>query len=155
LTDVGLDVKWRFYEKDDLSFAFKPGVTFPTGDEARNLGSGKSTWSAYVTASYEAAPWTWLLHLGHVQHNNTFSEREDIWHASTAVVRQIGDTLKLVLDAGIDTNTDRRANADPVFLITGFIYSPRQNLDIDVGYKTESTDSLRTRILLAGLTLRW
>jgi hypothetical protein len=155
LSDPGLDVKWRFYEKERLSFALKPGVTFPTGDERRNLGTGKHTWSAYLTASYAPAPWTWLLHLGHLHHNNTFNEREDVWHASATVVRQMGDALKLILDTGIDTNTDRSAAADPVFLVTGFIYSPRKNVDIDVGYKTESTASWRTRTLLAGLTLRW
>ena len=155
LTDVGLDMKWRFFEKDKLSLALKPGITFPTGDDTRNLGTGRPTWSTYVTASYATTPWTWLLHLGHVHHNNTFGERVDIWHASAAVVRHVGDSLKLILDTGIDTNTDRRAEADPVFLITGFIYSPRQNFDIDLGYKMESTESLRARTLLTGLTLRW
>lgn len=96
-----------------------------------------------------------LLHLGHVHHNNTFNERENIWHASAAVVRQPGETLRLVFDTGIDTNTEYSAKADPVFLITGLIYSPHQNFDIDVGYKLESTDSSRARTLLAGLTLRW
>lgn len=155
LTDVGLDVKWRFYEKDNLSFAIKPGITFPTGDDTRNLGTGRSTWSAYVTASYETAPWTWHLHLGHVHHNNTFNERVDIWHASAAVERQLGDALKIVLDTGIDTNTDRSDSSSPVFLITGLIYSPRRNIDIDVGYRIERTDSWRARTWLAGLTLRW
>lgn len=155
LTDLGLDVKWRFYEKDKLSLALKPGVTLPTGDDTRNLGSGKNTLSVYLTASYTTAPWTWHLHLGHVHHNNIFNEREDIWHASASVVRQLGDALKLILDTGIDSNTDRRAKSDPLFLITGFIYSPRQNFDIDVGYKMKSTESLRARSLLAGLTQRW
>jgi hypothetical protein len=155
LTDLGLDVKWRFYEREKLSLAFKPGITFPTGDDTRNLGSGKITWSAYVITSYETAPWTWLLHLGYVHHNNTFSERENIWHASAAVVRQMGDGFRLVLDTGTNTNTDRAADADPVFLIAGLIYTPYPNLDIDAGYKLESTDSQRTRTLLAGVALRW
>jgi hypothetical protein len=155
LTDVGLDVKWRFYEKERLCFAFKPGITSPTGDDTRNLGTGKHTLSAYLIASYEAAPWTWLLHLGRVHHNNTFNEREDIWHASAAVVRQLGETLKLVLDTGVDTNTDHNADADPVFLIAGLIYTLYPNFDIDVGYRLESTDSSRARSLLAGLALRW
>ncbi len=155
LTDLGLDVKWRFYEKEKLSLAFKPGVTFPSGDDTRNLGTGEYTWSAYFTTSYESAPWTWHLHLGHVHHNNTFNERENIWHASAAVVRQLGETLKLVLDTGIDTNTDHGAKADPVFLITGLIYTPHPNFDVDAGYRLESADSWRARTLLAGLTLRW
>lgn len=155
ITDLGLDVKWRFYEQDKLSLAFKPGITFPTGDDTRNLGNGRHTWSAYVTASYETAPWSWHLHLGHVHHNNTFNDRVDIWHASAAVVRQLGDTFKLILDTGIDSNTDRSAKTDPVFLITGLIYTPHPNFDIDLGYKLESTESWRARTLLAGLTRRW
>ena len=155
LTDLGLDMKWRFYEKNHLSLALKPGVAFPTGDDTRNLGTGRYTWGAYVTASHATAPWTWLLHLGHVHHNNTFSVRVDIWHASAAVMRQAGEALRLILDTGIDTNTDRSAEADPVFLITGFIYTPRRNVDVDMGYKLESTGSWRAHSLLAGLTLRW
>ena len=155
LTDLGLDVKWHFYEKEKLSFALKPGITFPTGDDTQNLGTGRYTWSAYVTTSYETAPWTWLLHLGHLHHNNTFNERVDIWHASAALVRQVSEALKLVLDIGIDTNTDRAVRSDPSFLIAGFSWSLHKNFDVDLGYKTESTESLRARSLLAGLTLRW
>ena len=154
LTDLGLDVKWRFYEREKLSFAFKPGITFPTGDDTRNLGTGRQTWSAYVTASYETAPWTWLLHLGHVHHNNTFSERVDIWHASAAAVRQLGDALKLVLDAGIDTNTRNGTTSDPIFAIAGLIWSVRPDFDMDLGLKTERTDSQRANTLLAGLAWR-
>jgi len=34
--DIGLDVKWRFYDEDKLSIAIKTGVTFPTGDDVLN-----------------------------------------------------------------------------------------------------------------------
>jgi hypothetical protein len=33
VADMSLDVKWRFYEKDGLSLAIKPGITLPTGDD--------------------------------------------------------------------------------------------------------------------------
>ena len=32
ISDVSLEVKWRFFEKDGLSLALKPGITLPTGD---------------------------------------------------------------------------------------------------------------------------
>jgi hypothetical protein len=35
-------VKWRFYEKDGLSFAIKPGIILPTGEEDKGLGDGSS-----------------------------------------------------------------------------------------------------------------
>lgn len=154
-TDTGLDLKWRFYEKNELSLALKPGLTFPTGDYTRNLGSGRVTWSAYLTASYQPDPWTLLLHLGHVHHNNAASERRDIWHASAAVVRRLGEVLQLVLDAGIDTNTDRSARSNPTFLTAGMIWSIRKNVDIDLGYRLGSSDTQRLHTLLAGFALRW
>jgi Putative MetA-pathway of phenol degradation len=155
LADVGLDVKWRFYETGPLSVAFKPGVTFPTGDETRNLGSGEVTWSAYLVSTYNAAPWSVHLHLGHLHHNNTFNERVNIWHASTGVIRQFGETFKLIVDLGIDTNTARDADWDPAFLITGFIWSPRPDIDVDLGVKFERSDGASAHALLAGLTARW
>jgi hypothetical protein len=154
-TDSGLDVKWRFYEEGRLSMAVKPGVTFPTGDEDRGLGTGKYTWSLYTVASYNPAPWTFHLHLGHLHHNNTFNERVDIWHASAAVAREMSDTLRLILDTGIDTNTDTAAHSHPAFMIAGLIWTPGKDVDLDLGYKLVSDDRARSRALLAGLTLRW
>jgi len=46
------------------------------------------------------------LHIGHLHPNNTFKERIDIWHASAALVYKVS-CLKLVVDSGFDTNTDR------------------------------------------------
>ena len=72
-----------------------------------------------------------------------------------AVEPKLGDNLRIVIDAGVDTNTDPEANKELVFLITGLICSPRPNLDLDVGYKIEGTDSLSASALLTGITLRW
>lgn len=56
ISDTGLDIKWRFFETDDLSMALKPGITLPTGDEAVGLGSGKSAYSLYLVTSIEPGP---------------------------------------------------------------------------------------------------
>lgn len=154
IADTGIDVKWRFYETGALSFALKPGVSLPTGDEQRNLGTGELSWSLYLVTTWSDAPWAFHLHLGHLHHNSTFNERVDLWHASTAAQRQIGGRLRLILDAGIDTNTARLANSNPTFAIAGAIWSPRSNLDLDAGIKAIH-DGARSRALLAGLTFRW
>lgn len=155
LTDVGLDIKWRFYKTGPVSFAFKPGVTFPTGDDTKDLGAGRHTWSAYLATSVDLTPWAFHLHLGHLHNNNTFNDRVNIWHVSAAATRQVADGLKLVVDAGIDTNTDRTADSDPFFAIAGLIWSPRHNLDFDLGVRTERSDTLRAVTTLAGVTIRW
>jgi hypothetical protein len=95
------------------------------------------------------------LHLGHLHNNNTLNDRVNIWHASTAVTRQFGETFKLIVDVGIDTNTARDANWDPTFLITGFIWSPRPDVDLDFGVKFARSDGASAHALLAGLTVRW
>lgn len=33
ISDISIELKWRFYEKEGISFALKPGITLPTGDE--------------------------------------------------------------------------------------------------------------------------
>src|SRR5262245_53647032 len=38
MSDSSLEMKWRFYEKDDFSLALKPALSLPTGDENRGLG---------------------------------------------------------------------------------------------------------------------
>ena len=153
--DLGLDVKWRFYEEDKLSVAIKSGFTIPTGDNVLNLGAGRYTWSAYVVSSYALERWAFHLHLGYLHFSNTQYDRVNIWHASVAAERKLTDDLKFVIDTGVDTNTDTASKNNLVFLLAGLVYSPRPNIDLDVGYKIESTDTLRANALLSGLTLRW
>lgn len=153
--DAGLDLKWRFYQSGPLSLAVKPGLTFPTGDDTRGLGVGERSWSAYLVTSYDARPWTAHLHFGHLHHNNTLNERTDIWHASAAVVRQQGEKLKLILDGGVDTNTDRNSDYSPVFVLVGAIWSPRPDFDIDAGFRDQHGDGATGHTWLAGLTARW
>src|SRR3954469_7119584 len=38
--DTTLDVKWRFYQKDNLAFAVRAGLDVPTGDVTTGLGAG-------------------------------------------------------------------------------------------------------------------
>lgn len=153
--DSGLDLKWRFYEAGRLSLALKPGVTFPTGDSQRGLGVGKSTWSAYLVSTYQVEPWAVHLHLGHLHHNNTFNERVDLWHASAAITRKLGHSLKLVLDGGVDTNTRQEEDSHPVFVTLGVIWVPSDHVDLDAGYRLIQTDTLDSRSWLAGLTWHW
>jgi hypothetical protein len=157
--DLGLDVKWRFYEKDKLSIAVKSGLTFPTGDDLLNLGAGRHTWSAYLISSYAQEQWAFHLHLGYLHFSNTKNDRVSIWHASAsasaAVEFKLTDDLRIVMDTGADTNTNPEASQAVAFLITGLVYSPRTNFDVDVGYKILNTESLRANALLTGLALRW
>ncbi|MEW6215130.1 MAG: transporter [Nitrospirota bacterium] len=84
ISDVEVDLKWRFYEKDGLSFALRPLISLPTGDYERGLGTGKVTYSLLFFVTKEAKPWAFDLNLGYKRNENKVDERKDIWHASLA-----------------------------------------------------------------------
>ena len=153
--DIGLDVKWRFYEKDKLSFALKPGLTMPTGDETKNLGAGRARYSLYLTTSYDAEPWEYHLYLGYIHNRNTLDQRDHLRHISVAVGRKLGENLKLVADYGTDTNTSKSTNLDPEFFILGAIYNVRKGLDIDFGAKWSLTPPEVDFTWLGGIAFRF
>lgn len=154
-TDTGLDFKWRFFEKENLSLALKPGVSFPAGDEAKGLGTGKSAYSLYLVTTVAPEPWAFHLHLGYVRNRNVVDEREKIWHASFSGWRAVNKKLKLAFDAGRTTNTDKTIGTAPAFTILGLIYSPRENFDLDFGVKKGLTGPETDYTLLGGVTLRF
>lgn len=153
--DAGLDFKWRFLEKANLSLALKPGVTFPAGDETKGLGTGKSAYSLYLVTTVAPDPWTFNLHLGYIRNRNVLDEREKIWHASFGGWRAVNKNLKLAFDAGRATNTDKTIGTAPAFMILGLIYSPRENFDLDFGVKKGLTGPETDYTLLGGVTLRF
>ena len=153
--DIGLDLKWRFYEQENLSFALKPGLTMPTGDETRSLGTGRSTRSLYLVTSYDAAPWEYHLHLGYIRNRNVLNQRESVRHVSAAVGRKVGDNLRLVADYGTDTPTSRTSSLNTGFFILGAIYSVRKGLDFDFGAKWGLTKPEADFTWLAGVTFRF
>lgn len=153
--DVGFDVKWRFYEKDNLSFALKPGLTMPTGDATKNLGAGRARQSLYLTASYDATPWEYHLHLGYIHNRNVLGQHESLRHLSAAVGRKVGDNLRLVADYGTDTPTSQASSLNAEFFILGAIYIVRKGFDLDFGAKWGLTKPEVDFTWLAGMTFRF
>ncbi len=154
ISDATLDIKWRFFEKNGLSFAVKPGASFPTGDEDKGLGAGKTGYHVFLIGSQEAAPWAFHANLGYMRNENKFDEEKNIWHASLATTCEIVKNLKLVGNVGIERNPDKAADRDPAFLIAGVIYSVAENLDVDFGVKAGLTQPEADYSMLAGLTYR-
>jgi hypothetical protein len=155
LGDIGFDAKWRFFEEGRLSAALKTGVTFPSGDETKGLGAGKANASVNLVVSYETAQWGGHLHLGHLCNRNVHDEREAIRHASAALTRMVTDRLKLVMDLGRFTTTDRSFDEETRFLTLGAIYGARDDFDIDIGLKHGLSDPETDTTLLLGLALRF
>jgi hypothetical protein len=155
LSDISLELKWRFHEKDGLSFALKPGMTLPTGDDDKGLGAGKATYSAFFITTKEIAPWAFHLNLGYIRNENKADERKNLWHASVAAGYGITEKLTLVGNIGFERNADRNVNTNPAFVLGGLVYSISENLDIDFGVKGGLNKPEADYSVLAGLAWRF
>jgi hypothetical protein len=155
LSDISLEVKWRFYEKEGLSLALKPGITLPTGDEDKGMGSGRPTLSLFLIGSKEAEPWEFHANLGYIRNENSVDEKENLWHASFAAGFEAVERLKIVGNIGIEENTDRTVDTDPLFLLGGVIYELSENVDIDFGIKAGLSRPEADYGVLAGIAWRF
>ncbi len=153
--DAGLEVKWQLFEKNGFSMALKPGISFPTGDEDKGLGTGKIGGQVFLIASQDVEPFAFHANLGYIRNENEADEREDIWHASLAATCEVVKDLQLVANIGIERNPDDEAGDDPVFLIGGIIYSITENFDVDLGVKVGLTNPETDISALAGLAFRF
>jgi hypothetical protein len=152
--DVALDAKWRFFEADSVSLALKSGLTFATGDEQRGLGAGKTNASVLLIGSCEHESFALHATAGVIGNRNIADEKTRLWQVSVGGWISVGD-VKLAADLGRYTNAERGADKDPAFGILGVIYSPREDLDLDLGVQWGLSDPETDRVLLAGVTLRY
>jgi hypothetical protein len=155
LSDTSLEVKWRFYEHDDLSFTIKPGFSLPTGDDEKGLGSGKVAYSIFTIVSKEIDPWAFHLNLGYVRNENKFDEEKDIWHVSLASTFMVSEALTAVANLGMERSTDPFAGDDPAFALVGLIYAVSDELELDCGFKFGLNDAETDSTVLAGITWRF
>jgi len=163
-TDTAIEVKWRYYERNGLSFAIKPGLLLPTGDESKGLGTGKVSWGVNGILTYETGPWTWLANLAYAEVH--FKRAEDVetnhrhlWRLSGGLGYRLHEKLQLTAEAGVRTNP---AKDDPFlpgnnghFAMLGFIYSPTESIDIAFGFRKSGNSGESDRAFPFGLTLRW
>lgn len=155
ISDISLEAKWRFYDKDGLSFAFKPGITFPTGDDEKGLGNGRSTYYLLFITSKVMAPWALHLNLAYKRNDNTAEDRKDIFHGSIASTYEVTKGLKLAGDIGLETNPDPESSDSPAYILGGLIYSPSQNLDFSLGLKGGLTKPETDISVRGGVTYRF
>ena len=158
LSDMSVDVKFRIFENDGLSFAVKPGLSLPTGDQGNGLGTGKVGGHLYLIGTKETGPWCFSVNLGYIRNETDMdadSVEKNIWHISASGAYALNDHWKLVADIVTERNTDRNADNDPVEAIAGVIYSPTKDIDLDLGIKRGITSSAPDWSLMAGTTFRF
>ncbi|HMK43008.1 MAG TPA: transporter [Dissulfurispiraceae bacterium] len=155
LGDVGLDLKWRFFEQDGWSFALKPGLTLPTGDDERGFGSGRIAYRLYFITTKELEPFAFHANLGYIRNENSSDDRRNLWHASLASEAELVKNLKAVVDIGVDTNSSRSSNSSPAYVLGGLVYTITDAVSVDAGVKFGLTKPETDISYLFGLTFKF
>ncbi|MBE0558528.1 MAG: transporter [Proteobacteria bacterium] len=151
IADTTFEVKWRFYGKDGLMLALKPGVIFPAGNESRGLGAGKVGYQAFFIATKMADPWEFHANAGYIGNENKADEEKNIWHASLAAEYELFERLELVANIGIERNRDKTGSGNPAFLLGGIEYEVAESLSVGLGVKYGLTAAETDWSLLAGI----
>jgi hypothetical protein len=159
--DPTVEVKWQFFSKNGLSLAIKPGATLPLGNEDEGFGSGRFRPYLYFILSYETDYFNLHFNTGYIRNENNQHERQDIWHGSIAFeVVLVKDYFKFIANTGLERNPDMHSRLQDVFVLGGFVVSPTDICDLDVGFKysidtngSESPGADYT--VLAGVTVRF
>ncbi|MFA5074146.1 MAG: transporter [Nitrospirota bacterium] len=155
ISDMTFEIKWRFYENDGLSFALKPGMIIPTGDDSKGLGAGKVGGNIFFIVTKELAPWAFHVTAGYMLNANTSEERDDIWRISAAATYEVIKNLKLVTDLGMERSRVKGSERNRAFILGGAIYSPVEYFDIDFGVKKALSEAETDLSFLAGVTVRF
>lgn len=158
-TDMSIELKASVYEKGGLSFAVKPGISLPTGDEKKGLGNGKSSYSAYFITTKEVEPWTFHINVGYIRNEYKLqadedANRKDVWHVSLASQIKAAKNLNLVANIGMERNPEKTSDIHPAFILGGLIYAVSENLDIDLGVKAGLNMTETDYSILSGITWR-
>jgi hypothetical protein len=153
--DATLFVKWRFYEKDNLSLALKPIVSLPSGDSDNGLGGGRVRAGVVGIATRGDDDLSLSGNVGYSYNNNSAGERRDIWSASGSLTFGLSEKVHAAIELGAYTNSDPSEAKYPAFVNFGLIYSPSDTVDLDLGYLRGLNDAESLYSFGGGATFRW
>lgn len=151
--DTLVALKWRFYERGALSFALKPGLFLPTGDEDDGHGTGDMNWGLRGIASWTPGAISAHAHLGYRSNENELGQRDSLTELAAAVGYQIG-SLRFVGELTGETNPVHGGDTIRYSTI-GVIWLVSRNLDVDAGWRQGHGGAPEDDALLLGATIRW
>lgn len=152
ISDVSVETKWRFLEKDGFGLALKPGLTFPTGDHKKGFGTGRTTFGLTFIASKEMEPFGFHFNTGYTRNENKVDERKDLWSASLAATWKAIKGLNIVGDVGFERNADPTVKTAPAFALVGLNYAVTDAIVLDAGVKFGLNKQEVDRAIIAGIT---
>jgi hypothetical protein len=152
--DTALDFKWRFFERDALSFGVRAGVDLPTGNDDKGLGNGKAAPHANLLATWVADPWLLAANVAWIR-DPLVGDRHDLWAASAAAVWSANDAWRFSAEVGTAQNPDPARSAWLTVARFGTIATVVAGFDVDAGYQVRLTRAAPAQVFLAGATIRW
>jgi hypothetical protein len=155
LSDITLDLKWRFFEKDGWSLAVKPGISLPSGDADNGLGAGRTAYRLFFITTKELGPAALHLNLGYIWNENNADERRDIWHASLAAEYEVIKDLKIMANVGVERDPASGSSNNPAFALGGLSYNISERIIVDAGVKFGLTSPETDITFLAGITVKF
>ncbi|MBI5217492.1 MAG: transporter [Bacteroidia bacterium] len=154
-SDLSLELKYQFFKRDHLSFAVKPGISFPTGSYSDGLGSGRLSETMFFITTAEFPSVIINGNLGYLRNENKCGDALNIWHASFDIDKKLSKEFHLVFNTGIEKNPDPADKSIPVFGLIGLYYCLSDNCEFSLGYEHDFIKEETHHSFIYGLTLRF
>lgn len=161
LGDTKLGLKWRFYEKDGLSFAIAPALTLPTGDDEKGLGTGKAWFGVNFITTQELAD-GWNVHANASWDHLDFKDQAtkdasnlDLWRLTTAVDKAITQEWSAGAEVEVHRAAEKADSENPVFAALELVYAPSEAMEFSAGYRFGLNDVETDHTFLFGGTFKW
>jgi len=157
ITDISLDLKWRFLELGPVSFAIKPGIVLPTGNRSKGLGADRLGYACMLISTVEFKPLAVHANIGYA-HQEMIEEdrpgcRIDAWKLALGAVYGLTDQLRLKGEIVAFTNGDRNSSTWPSFMTAQVAYDLNSHLSVNAGVRWGLTAPATDIVAITGFTL--
>jgi hypothetical protein len=162
ISDIDVQLKWRIYNQEGSrwSIALKPGITLPSGNENKNLGTGKVCESLSIIAGHTCKNYMTYVNLGYT-HNAyrlpavAATSNSNIWMASMATEFNLIGNLWLSGDIGIETSQIKNAVSNSSYILgsTTFVLDNRTDMNFGIKKPLNKSDLDASITYLGGVTL--
>lgn len=155
VNDTELALKWRAVDAGKFSASVNPYLTLPVGDGDKGMGNEKATYGLNLAAAWSEEWADCLFNVGYTRNDNDAGDRKNIWNSSFAVVGNVAEAYKLVAEVGTYSNGSASDSQRPVYSTLGVIYSPKETLDLDVGFRKGLNKAEVKHSIGMGVAVRW
>ena len=154
---VALDVKWRIAAHEAWSVGTRAG--FDTPSVTRALVPRTPGWHALAMLTYQDGPLMATGNVAYVRlpaHDATGAPvRRDVLRFSSALVRDVTDDLRLLVDVAIRQSADPAEGRWPAMAVLGAIVRIPAGFDVDAGYQARLNRAAPAGLWQLGATFRW